>query len=161
MTLRANVCETGRSPLAVRIEAGGNVLIADEPKSAGGAGLGPSPYELLLAALGACTAMTVRWYARQKQWPLEHVEVDVTYEKKRGGEARQPSDVITKVVFLHGNMLTLEERSRLLEVAKRCPVQQTLEHKLSIETVDGGPELQSNRPTEGRAAAALNNAATD
>src|SRR5262245_28092570 len=73
----AYVEETGESPFAVRIETGGHVLIGDEPVAEGGADLGPAPYQILTAALGECTAMTVRWYARKQGWPVDRVLVEV------------------------------------------------------------------------------------
>src|SRR5688572_8620458 len=67
------VSETAQSPFAVRIEMGSHVITGDEPVDTGGGDLGPSPFELLSAALAECTAMTVRWYARRQGWPVEHV----------------------------------------------------------------------------------------
>ena len=70
-TTTAHIVETGESAFAVSIEVSGHQLVGDEPLAKGGGDLGPAPYDLLLAALGECTAMTVRWYARQQNWPLE------------------------------------------------------------------------------------------
>jgi putative redox protein len=78
-TTTAHIVETGDSVFAVSIDVSGHQLIGDEPADQGGANLGPAPYDLLLAALGECTAMTVRWYARQQNWPLERVEVTLTH----------------------------------------------------------------------------------
>jgi putative redox protein len=74
-TTRADVAETGASPYAVSIEVSGHAITGDEPLDVGGGNLGPAPYDLLTAAPGECTAMTVRWYAIRQNWPLEHVEV--------------------------------------------------------------------------------------
>lgn len=80
-TTTAHIAETGESAFAVSIDVSGYHLIGDEPVEQGGGDLGPAPYDLLLAALGECTAMTVRWYARQQSWPLERVEVTLTHAK--------------------------------------------------------------------------------
>ena len=78
----AHVAETGASRFAVRIDVGRHAIIGDEPAATGGADLGPSPFQLLAAALGECTAMTVRWYAERQKWPVDHVAVDVTHRKE-------------------------------------------------------------------------------
>ena len=124
----AYVVETGESAYAVNIEVSGHRLKGDEPQEAGGGNLGPAPYDMLTAALGECTAMTVRWYALQQQWPLDKVEVKLTHHK----EGRQ--DVFTKAITLHGEALTEEQRAKLHEVAAKCPVQRTLEGTPVIRT---------------------------
>lgn len=114
-------------------------LRADEPKSFGGTNLGPSPYELVSAGLGACTAMTIRMYARRKGWPLAHVEVDISHDKIHAQdcvdcETRDGKiDVFRRVIRLEGP-LDAEQRQRLLEIADRCPVHRTLESEVKIET---------------------------
>lgn len=127
-TIHAHVKETGESAFAVDIDVSGHHFKGDEPVEDGGGNLGPSPYDTLLAALGECTAMTVRWYARQQQWPLDKVEVRLTHHK----EGRQ--DVFVKSIMLHGNQLTEEQRAKLIEIAAKCPVQRTLEGTPSILT---------------------------
>ncbi len=131
----ASVVETGESAYAVAITVSGYGLAGDEPVAAGGGGLGPSPHDMLSAALGACTAMTVRWYARRENWPLEKVEVSLTHRK----DGR--TDVFDKVVTLYGPALTDEQRQKLIEVAGKCPVQRTLEGSPVITTRDGANEL--------------------
>jgi putative redox protein len=131
------VSETGKSPFAVRIEMGSHVLTGDEPVDAGGGGLGPSPFELLSAALAECTAMTVRWYARQQGWPVEHVAVVVDYGKKLLVGAPTPRDVFEKTLSIRGPQLTDEQRERLLDVAVKCPVQRVLEGSASINATLG------------------------
>src|SRR5688572_3941985 len=128
------VSETGKSPFAVRIEMGSHVLTGDEPVAAGGGGLGPSPFELLSAALAECTAMTVRWFARRQGWPLEHVEVVVEYEKARIAGAAAPVDVFEKTIFIRGPKLTDEQRASLIDVAAKCPVQRILEGSPTIRS---------------------------
>jgi putative redox protein len=133
---RASVADTQASPLAVTIEVSGHRLIGDEPVVQGGADMGPSPYDLLTASLGACTAMTVRWYALKMGWPLEHVHVEVEHEKRM--QAGQPDmvDAFRKHVTITGAGLTAEQKQKLFEVAGKCPVHRTLTGTISIETVD-------------------------
>ncbi|MBO3272182.1 OsmC family protein [Hymenobacter defluvii] len=99
----------------------GHTLVADEPAAQGGQDLGPSPGELLAAALSACTCITVRMYASRQQWPLEHVEATVSFER----DARH---VITRLdVQLHlQGALSDEQRQRLARVADQCPIHKTL-----------------------------------
>lgn len=118
----AYVIETGESPFAVTIDVSGHTIQGDEPAATGGKNLGPSPYDLLLAALGECTTMTVRWYAQSKNWPLEKVEVRLTHHKEE-----RTTDVFTKEIILHGQQLSEEQRIRLIEIASKCPIQKTLE----------------------------------
>ena len=77
----ATIRETKESPFSVEVVVDGHVILADEPVDSGGKNLGPYPHEILVAALGACTAQTVRWYAQRHDWPLESVEVDVVYKR--------------------------------------------------------------------------------
>jgi uncharacterized OsmC-like protein len=125
--------------LRQRIEAGRHVLVADEPREAGGGDAGPDPYALLLAALGACTSMTLRLYADRKGWPLEGVSVRLDHERvyERDCAECETADGrlsrIRRVVTLSGP-LTDEQRARLLEIAERCPVHRTLVGPVRIET---------------------------
>ncbi|MET0337184.1 MAG: OsmC family protein [Caulobacter sp.] len=135
---RALVVETGQSPYAVSMDVGGHMLTGDETVEAGGGGLGPAPFELLSAALAECTAMTMRWYARQQGWPVEAVEVAVDYSKKQPAGAASSVDVFQKTILVRGPDLTDEQRKRLLDVAAKCPVQRTLENTPSITTLVGG-----------------------
>jgi putative redox protein len=133
---QAKVADTQASPLAVSIEVSGHRLVGDEPASEGGAGLGPSPYDLLTAALGACTAMTVRWYALKMGWPLEHVSVEVEHDKRMQAGHAEMIDAFRKYVAITGPELTAEQKQKLFEVAAKCPVHRTLTGMISIETVD-------------------------
>jgi putative redox protein len=134
MATEVRVIETGESPFAVRIEVGGFTLAGDEPSTAGGGGLGPSPFDLLAAALAECTAMTVRWYARQQGWPLERVEVALSHAKGGEGAASPRQDVFEKCIRLIGPQLSDAQRAKLADVAARCPVQRTLEGSPLIRT---------------------------
>src|ERR1700730_14677159 len=114
-------------------------LTADEPATAGGADAGPNPYELLLSALGACTAMTVRLYAQRKGWPLDSVEVALRHARIHAEDCANCEtsegylDQITKQISLHG-ALDVEQRQRLLEISELCPAQKTLQHEVHIES---------------------------
>jgi putative redox protein len=128
-TITAHIVETGESAYAVAIEVNGHTLNGDEPESFGGGNTGPAPYDMLLAALGECTAMTVRWYAIQQNWPLEKVEVTLTHQKV------EKVDTFEKKNTIHGDALSDEQRQKLIEIAAKCPVQRTLESKVEIRTV--------------------------
>jgi len=105
---------------AQEVTAGRHTLAADEPVSMGGQDKGPAPYELLLSSLGACTSITLRMYAGRKQWPVEKISVTLTHHKDESGK-----DIITRDIALTGN-LDETQRQRLLEIANKCPVHQTL-----------------------------------
>ncbi|MBB4151357.1 OsmC family protein [Sandaracinobacter sp. RS1-74] len=131
---RATASETGESLFAVQIEMGAHSIVGDEPISAGGEGLGPNPFELMTAALAECSAITVRWFARQQNWPLEHVEVVVDHAKKLSAGSSTPADVFEKTVFIRGVELDGAQRKRLLDVAAKCPIQRILEGAPVINT---------------------------
>ena len=119
--------------------AGKHHLLADEPEAMGGTDLGPNPYQFLAAGLGACTAMTLRAYARHKNLPLEHVSVEVTHDKCHGeeierGEGAGKVDVFRREIRLAGD-LSDSERQSMLRIADRCPVHRTLHSASVIETV--------------------------
>ncbi|MFA7439954.1 MAG: OsmC family protein [Sphingomonadaceae bacterium] len=133
----AQVEEAQGSPFAVAIEVSGHHLFGDEPVDAGGRNLGPSPYDLLTAALGECTAMTVRWYARHQDWPVDHVSCTVRHERKMVEGHDRKIDVFHKTVTVRGDSLTDEQRQKLVEVAARCPVQKTLSGPVQIDTEAG------------------------
>ena len=135
-SLQAFIAETGESAFAVKIDVSGHSLKGDEPISGGGENLGPAPFDLLTAALGECTAMTVRWYAKQKKWPLDKVEVKMTYHKGEVELGGPKTDIFTKEVFIYGDALTPEQRTKLMDVAGKCPVHRTLEATPVIKTIE-------------------------
>jgi putative redox protein len=110
--------------------AGNTHFYADEPVDKGGLGSGPNPDDLLCAALGACTCMTVRLYSEHKQWPLTRIRAAVAHDKDVN---RKPADRFSREITLEGN-LDEAQRARLLEIAGHCPVHRTLEAGSSVET---------------------------
>ena len=121
------------------ISIGRHRFHADEPVEAGGCDGGPNPYELLLAALGACTSITLRMYSIRKRWPLEDIRVRLMHGKMHaedclGCETKEGLvDRIEREILLVGN-LTDEQRQRLLEIANNCAVHRTLTSEIHIET---------------------------
>lgn len=109
------------------LRAGTHALVADEGPTLGGADVGPAPYELLLAALGACTVMTLKMYAERKGWPLEAAEVDLAYLKS--GETARIDRRLTLV-----GPLDADQRARLADIAERTPVTLTLKGGVEIVT---------------------------
>jgi len=133
------VRETGQGRLQQEIRAGTHRLIADEPLDAGGGDSGPTPYDLLLASLGACTAMTLRLYAERKGLPLDRVTVRLRHAKIYAADCAQCEtregkiDRIQREIMLEG-ALDQDTRARLLEIADKCPVHRTLTSEVDIVT---------------------------
>ena len=126
---RVVVAETHLGRLQLIARAPDAAFIIDEPASVGGAGTGPNPYDLLSAALGACTALTLRLYAERKGWPLRHVEVAVRHHRA----SLKSRDLFERMIVLDGP-LNDEQRTRLLEIAEKCPVHQTLDRGADVRT---------------------------
>ena len=124
--------------LRQQISAGAHTFYADEPADAGGDNVGPSPYDLLLAGLGACTSMTLLMYARRKGWPLEDVEVRLSHRRDHARDCADCPDktaridVIERRITLKGD-LDESQRLRLLEIAEKCPVHQTITGTIKID----------------------------
>jgi putative redox protein len=124
---------------AQQVTAGRHRFDADEPVDFGGTDTGPSPYHLLLAALGSCTSMTLGYYARSKQWPLEEVRVTLRHARIHATDCAECDskegmlDRIEVDVDLIGP-LDDQQRARLLEIADRCPIHRTLTSEITIHT---------------------------
>jgi uncharacterized OsmC-like protein len=121
------------------IEADSHRLTSDEPVADGGSGTGPSPYGLLLAALGSCTSMTIGLYARRKGWPLDEITVSLWHSKIYATDCAECEtkegriDRIDREIHLTGP-LTEEQRAQLLHIADLCPVHRTLTSEINIRT---------------------------
>ncbi len=132
-----------------RITTGDVAIFGDEPEASGGDGLGPSPYELLLAGLGHCTVLTILLYARRKNWPVEGVSIDVTHERLvvdeevDGKPVKRKVERIVQEITLTGN-LDADQRARLMEIAGKCPVHRTITGDLEIVEVEKLPAEESH-----------------
>lgn len=133
------VAERGTGTYAVAIVAGRHHWLGDEPVTVGGDDLGPSPYQMLTAALGACTAMTLRMYANRKGWSLDKVGVTLTHAKIHAADCAECEtdsgyiDRIERAIHIDGQ-LDETQRQRLMEIADRCPVHRTLQSEVQIVT---------------------------
>lgn len=113
------------------LTAGRHAFVADEPEEAGGDDLGPSPYDLLLWALGSCTAMTILMYARRKGWDVADVSVHLTHDRVHAKDCEECEEetgrleLVRREISVRGN-ISEEQQERLLDIAKRCPVHKTL-----------------------------------
>lgn len=129
----------GTEKYVTEVKAGKHSLIADEPKSVEGKDLGPSPYELVAAGLGACTAMTLRMYADRKKWDLQEVTVHLSHirahapDSQNSGKPTSMMSTFERELELEGN-LDEKQLARLMEIADRCPVHRTLEGDIHIQT---------------------------
>lgn len=137
------VQETAAGKFQNLVSTGPHRLVADEPTDVGGLGTGPSPYDLLCAALGTCTTMTLRMYADRKNLPIERISCRVSHERSHDsqmqesveGEILKP-DVFTRTITLEGD-LPEDVEKRVFEIADRCPVHRTLENGASVVTRKG------------------------
>lgn len=133
------VARVGKSGFQTEIVANGHALIADEPIAVGGGDTGPNPYDLLVAALGACTAMTIRMYADKKKLPLDAVTVRLKHQKIHAEDCIECTgreggiDFIEREIELQGD-LEAAMRQKILEIADKCPVHRTLKAPAKIET---------------------------
>ena len=136
----------GMEPVIIRshgslrneITAGNHQIIVDEPVSAGGSDLGPTPYDLLSAALGTCTSMTLHVVAKREGMPLEGVEIQVRNDRMHAADC---ADCLTRAGYIHRFQVSIrldgplseEQRQRLFSVAKRCPVYKTLTSEIRVD----------------------------
>jgi len=138
-TVQQVVVSIGKDGYTSDILAGGHALTADEPESMGGNNFGPSPYDLLLSSLGACTVMTLRMYADRKKWNLNQVIVHLSHEKDYAKDCEDCEnssgkiDLISRIIELEGE-LTDTEKNRLLEIADKCPIHKTLHSQVRVNT---------------------------
>ena len=139
------VAETGLGKYQVEARMGDAAILVDEPRSAGGLGSGPNPYDLLSAALGACTTMTVRLYADRKGWPLKHVQTAV----RHGRAGLNARDSYELDIALDGD-LDDTQRARLMEIAERCPVHLSLVRGADVKAMlldrDAAPPPPGDSP---------------
>lgn len=135
------VC-TGYGKFGTEVHTVSHRFVADEPKSYGGDDTGPTPYDLLNAALGTCTAMTMKMYADRKKLPLEGVSIHVTHDRDHAEDCDHVHVLekgvhvqsLNRAITIRGDNLTEEEHAKLIEIADKCPVHKTLEGHLHIHT---------------------------
>jgi putative redox protein len=138
------VRETRGGKFQQEIMSGPHRFLADEPVRLGGLDSGPGPYDLVLAGLGACTAMTLRLYAERKQLPLDRVTVQLSHKKIHAEDCEHCEtgtgmiDRIERVIGLEGT-LAADDRGRLMEIADKCPVHRTLTSEIDIRTSEQSP----------------------
>ena len=134
------VVQTGHGKFGTEVHTKSHRFVADEPRSYGGDDTGPTPYDLLLGALGTCTAMTMKMYADRKQWPLEGTRIHVTHERNHAEDCGHAAfeeegmevQALNRVIELPGDDLTDEQRTKIIAIADKCPVHRTLEGHLHI-----------------------------
>ncbi|KWV95984.1 bifunctional alpha/beta hydrolase/OsmC family protein [Erythrobacter sp. AP23] len=137
------VVKTGHGKFGTEVHTKSHRFVADEPTSYGGDDTGPTPYDLLNAALGTCTAMTMKMYADKKGWPLEGVTVEVIHERNHKDECDhveameegRQMQALNRKIALHGEDLDEDQRRRIIEIADKCPVHRTLEGELHVHAV--------------------------
>ncbi|WP_065814140.1 OsmC family protein [Hymenobacter sp. DG25B] len=127
-TVRVHV---GATALLAEVRAGRHTFFVDEPVEVGGQDQGPTPYDMLLSALGTCTAITLRLYASRKQWPLEAIEIGLRHQRVHEQDCEHPEEPGFMLEEVHKEIrllgpLTNEQRQRLQLISEKCPVQKTL-----------------------------------
>ena len=138
--LMKEVVLRSRGSFRTEVEAGPHRFVMDEPVTAGGGGEGPTPYDALAAALGSCTAMTLQFYAKRENYPLEGSDITITHDRQH---VKDCSDCTTQQGFIHRfrveirlhGELSEEQRQRLLVIAGKCPVAKTLQAEIKIDEV--------------------------
>jgi putative redox protein len=129
-----------RGSFRTEVEAGPHKWVLDEPAEAGGKGEGPTPYDMLAAALGSCTAMTLNFYAKREKIPLEGVDVTVIHDRQH---AKDCADCTTQAGYIHRFKVEIkllgpldeEQKQKLLTIAGRCPVAKTLQSEMRVDKV--------------------------
>ncbi|GMM94331.1 alpha/beta fold hydrolase [Qipengyuania sp. MTN3-11] len=144
------VVKTGHGKFGTEVHTGSHRFLADEPRSYGGDDSGPTPYDLLLAALGTCTAMTMRMYAERKGWPLEGTTIHLTHERDHVTDCKDcleetgmAAQALVREIAVDGPDLSEEQIAKLVEMADRCPVHRTLEGHIEVITKRGKPPVSS------------------
>lgn len=119
----------GQEHYVTKLSMRGHLLVADEPLENGGKDAGPTPNELIMSGLAACTASTLRMYADKKGWEVDRIDVEITIniEKKENGQVSH----INNIIEITGN-LTQEQRERMLEIAHKCPAHKLLTNPITI-----------------------------
>jgi uncharacterized OsmC-like protein len=138
--MTAPVIIRSRAPFRCEVEAGPHRWVLDEPEMAGGANEGPTPYDMLAAALGGCTVMTLHYYARREKLPLEEVVARVSHDRQH---VKDCADCSSAAGFIHRFKVELElsgplddaQRQQLLKIAARCPVAKTLQAEIKIDEI--------------------------
>ena len=131
---QVTVTESGSGPYGQIVTAGHHVQGADEPEKLGGHDTGLSPFEYVMAGLGACTSMTLRMYAERHDYPLERVSVRLAHKRVAATDGSGIRDHFQRIITLSGP-LDADQRRRLLEIADRCPVSQMLQRGSVVESV--------------------------
>jgi uncharacterized OsmC-like protein/multimeric flavodoxin WrbA len=136
---QVEVSETGLGKLGNQVRAGRHVMAADEPKRLGGTDTGPTPYDYLLAGLGACTAMTLRLYAERKELALDKVSVRLYHQRIHADDCSDCESTGGQISEIHRDIrlegdLSDQDRAKLLQIADKCPVHRTLENEIKVRT---------------------------
>jgi putative redox protein len=140
------VVQTGHGKFGTEVHTVSHRFVADEPGSYGGEDTGPTSYDLLLAALGTCTAMTMKLYADRKNWPFEGASIHITHERNHADDCAHIAlekegaavQSLNRVIEVLGDDLTDDQRARIIAIADKCPVHKTLEGHLHIHTETAG-----------------------
>lgn len=139
VTDKQAVARIGSKGFTTEIRAGKHTFLADEPTNVGGDDLGPTPYDLLVSGLGACTIMTMRMYADRKKWPIKEIRVHLQHDhvysedSEASGQAPRKIDRIERLIEIEGD-LDDAQRAKLMEIADKCPVHRTLHNELRVDT---------------------------
>ena len=134
------VVQIGQTGYTTQIKAGNHSFRADEPIAVGGDDYGPGPYDLLLASLGSCTAMTLRMYADRKKWPIGNITIHMNHKKVYQEDCQNCQDKSSKVDVIERHItiqgaIDQEQKDRLLIIADKCPVHRTLHGEIQVQTI--------------------------